>query len=291
MKKHILYDIEDKKLIAPRGIQPTDPLRQERDLYSYGQVKMPRSMLYSRTWIDLPRASKTLYLWLLTKREILYRATRRGIRTAEAVRYMDDGTVTTTGSEIKTYTGISSKNIKRCFDGLREAGLVKTKQVTSGDRTMATVCKLALWQTDKTGYIKVPMKLLLSPAYIKLDHGSKAFYLIMISEHWSRRKASIPFPHFEAAYSQLVPQYGSSATIARMIKALEDAGMLGVDHGEWVRRDTEIKDEEDGTDNKKKKPKKTGRASVYWIKTDYLYLYTEINNTDNNHENNRHSPE
>lgn len=269
MKKKLYQTIEDRELYEPTGTKPVNTAKQYRDLYRLGCLKIPVSMIYSSKYLSLSRSTKTVYLWLLTKKWLLAEMAKKGIMTEESVRYWDFGTCTTTAGEIEKYTGVGAKNVKRNLNELRNAGLIKTQQITAGGRKTATAYKVAEWKKDRRGNIRVPIKTIISPAFISLEHYDKLMYLIMLSQHGAARsKINQSFPQFMLPYSQ-IRSFGftSDTTIMNVIHRLENAGLLEVKPGEWCVTPS------------------AGRASLYNISADHIYAKDNSTDTNDNNEN------
>lgn len=253
MKKKKIYNyIDNRVLLSPLPERPGDPVKRDREMYGLGHVKVPRRMLMDERWQSLKPTSKSVYLWLMAKEEIIKKKRKALIDDNETAQ--KDGVITASYEEIAVYTGIRSDKIKACKDELYAAGLVESKQVLDGKKIIATIWKIAHWPIDKRGYVKMPLAVMISPAWQSITHSTKNLYLVLLSEHCSaRKKMKQTFPVFELAYSQ-IQAYGLSIdTIRSGIKALEDANLIVCEHGEW------------------NKTKSLGSSNEYTISTAFLY--------------------
>lgn len=273
-EKTAAYNIvQARKLYTEPTEKPGSKRKQERTLYKMGALKIPRTMIYSEIFLSLKRTTKPVYIWLMAKEEIIKQKIKDGINDDETRRYTERNLISTSQEEIEKYTNVRADHVKNNLEELSAAGLIRYKRETVGGRTDATVYQLAAWQRDKRGYVKMPIKALLTPAYVNLEHNDKLLFLIMMSQHCSQKKREVErvrelgkrypeltiitnaFPEFEMAYSQ-IQKFGikSSATLAQGIDALKNAGMLEITHGRWLTKEMR-------------------ETSSYSIKTDFLYKH------------------
>lgn len=136
-----------------------------------------------------------------------------------------------------------------------------------GGKTKAKMYLLGKLPKDKKGYIKLPLKAVITPAYCMLSPTARALYLILLSQHIAVRAKEKEmaaenedyteeiFPTFEIAYSQLVGYGFSKGAVSAAIKELEDYKLIIVDHGEW-NADPE-----------------QGKSNRYQLTSRFLHLY------------------
>ena len=310
-KKKIYNYISDLELLELAPEWPLDDDAKDRALYNLGNVKIPRSMLMSKKFQSLKPSSKSVYLWLMAKEEIIRKKRRAFIEDKETEQ--KEGVITASRREIAKFTGIRSSHLKASIDDLKDADLVKMRPVKEGGKVIATVWQIAHWDIDKRGYVKMPLSVIISPAWQDLTHETRILYIALLSEHCSaKKKQGKKFPVFTFTYNQIRATYGLSKDTIRMkqgegdkrnveermktkrvrinesgnaktgIRALEDTGLIICNHGKLIV----TKDPEHPDDFKKNNVKQD--LNQYKISLNFMYEPQEEpqeKDNDNNTEN------
>lgn len=204
------------------------------DLYQFGYVYIPRILLFIEEYIRLRAAAKAVYIWLIAKARIIEQKVKLGIYDDETRRFP---AVTASNKEIAVYAGIKGhKNVPQYTAELENAGFIRKCINKATGKKFPSLYQLRPLTMDKSGYIRFPLKALVSVAYGQLSYEAKALYLIMVSESGSAKKDSEElFPEFKIAYSQ-IEKYGfSSATISNCIQELETYRFITAIHGKYNR--------------------------------------------------------
>lgn len=295
-KRKIYNYIDDRKYLELSPDWPDDEDAEDRALYSLGHIKVPRSMLMDEKWQALKPSSRSVYLHLMMKEEAIRQKRKALIDDIETEQ--KEGIVVASTGEIESYTGIRADKIKAYRDELVSAGLVKSKQITEEKNVVTTKWQLAKWPIGKAGYVKVPLAVMISPAWQYFSHDTRLLYIALLSESCSaKKKKKQKFPEVMIAYSQICAKYGlSKSTIRPMqgeqdkenkkkrarksesghaktgIRALEEARMILYHPGEKLDDDLEI----DG-----KIVVIHGKRAInkYWILTDFMFKPQEITTT------------
>lgn len=239
---------EQLKLYSPEEMQEKEFER----LNKFGAVTIPRALLEDERYTALRPATRTLFIWLLIKERVIQQKKRAGIKDDETRRLP---WVTATGSELKTYTGITSKHAGEHIKALQAAGLIQARTEKTGARTEANIYKIEQLEYDHKGFLKLPVKLLLNPRYIALSYTAKTLFIVLWSQHQAAQvKQKTPVPVFKIAYSQM-KNYGikGRATTSAAISDLENKFFINVTHGKF--------------DEKTHK----NRANSYSINTAFMY--------------------
>lgn len=244
---------EDKKRLVKQYGEAFEK-REEAELYKMGYIKIPRTLLYTKQFKNMNKATKVLLLWLMIKQQIIEIKRKAGIEDEET----KCKGVTVSNAEFAFYTGISVKHIPERIKELEEIGWVKSKKRMTGNRVDSTIYQLPTWPKDKLGYIKVPIRLLVTPAWQELSYSAKAMLIVLLSEHTSAVSGSkTPFPQFTIAYEQIKNFGFSQATVRTALQELEVFCFISVVHG--------------------KLNEATGKNDLnqYKLSTDCLYLWKE----------------
>ena len=256
-------DVE--KMICDEGL--ADFLRgEEAALYRMGYAVINRSMLRSKSFRDLPAAAKSVLLWLIAKDQIIAKKKEAGIDDEETRAYP---AVTATNKEIALYAGINEKCVQLYVKALREAGLIMRKKRKTGGRTDTTLYQVPGWEIDDAGYFLLPLKTVVTPAWIALSHNAKTVYLYMLSEHnaaqYKISKAKVAeeeaceedrFPTFRLTYGQMKDLCGISSRTAKwVLRELSKLGFIHMTRG--------IYDEETGK----------REMNEYVISADHLHIF------------------
>ncbi len=222
---------------------------EEASIYCMGSYKLPCSTLFHPRLYNLNGAARSVYIWILTKRKILEMAARVGVDNEETRRLP---AVTIRNIEVAKYTGIPAGYVPEKVEDLVKAGLIETEKVMAGAKLKCVLCTIKEWPASAMGFVQVPIKTMLTPAWINLTHSAKWLYLILLYEHGmkkGRAKAESEeneddeqpvidrFPFFELAYSE-IEKHGlkSDETVNNAIKELEALGFIKVMHGPYSKR-------------------------------------------------------
>ena len=217
--------------------------REERILYRMGYIRIPRALLEDPRYIALRPGSKSVFIWLMIKAEIIRKKQAAGIEDEETRRLP---WITATGKEIQFYAGIRSKggtrHISEHTAALQAAGLIDIKEARTGARIEAKLYRIQPLEYDHKGYIKAPIKIFLTPQHIRLSHTAKALYLVFLSQHQTAQHATgDPFPLFSIPYS-VIKRYGVKGykTISDGITELEQHQLITITRGQFYHiNDTE----------------------------------------------------
>ena len=229
---------------------------EEASLYGFRSVQIPRSLLYRTQLKAINPAARSVYVWLMTKQRILELAKKAGVENEETDRLP---IVTARNCEIANYTGIPASNISGHIKALEDAGLLKTKKVKTGGKITGTLYQLPTWPNDPMGYFYVPIKSMLTPAWISLTHNAKWLWLTLLSDHYSKKgDEGNRFPVYERAYSE-IKKHGlkSDATVRKATVELERMGFVYVTHGRY--------DEDNGQ----------REMNTYQISADHIHLWAD----------------
>lgn len=282
-KKRKIYNyISDLTLLERTPNWPLDDEVEDRALYSLGHIKIPRSMLLSAKFQDLKPTSKSVYLYLMAKEEIIRKKRKAWIDDTETAQ--NKGIITASKREIAKYTGIRSDNLKASMDELQTASLLKKIQVIDDAKIVAPAWQIAHWPIDKMGYVKMPLAVMISPAWLNITHETRILYIVLLSEHCSqKKKQGTIFPEFTLTYSQIRSKYGlctdtirgksgEDGRVRSGIKALENTGLITCEHGKFIiEKDVNHPDDP-------KKNHVTQDLNKYWISTDFMYESQEKDN-------------
>ena len=301
-KKRIYNYISDLELLELKPKWPLEDDAKDRALYDLGNVKIPRSMLMDEKWQSLKPTAKSVYLHLLAKEEVIRKKRRVWIDDEETAQR--EGVITASRREIAKYTGIRIDNLGASIEELLAADLINIVKAKDGKKVIATGWQLAHWSIDKKGYVKMPLSVMISPAWQYISHETRILYIALLSEHCAqKKKQGEKFPVFTLSYNQIRKMYGLSKNTIRMkqgekdkkieedrarkiepghaktgIKALEDAGLIICKHGKYIV----MKDPEDPDAFEKNDVKQD--LNRYTISLDFMYEPQEEDN-DNNIEN------
>ncbi len=220
---------EEKKHV----VLTTDPDELEKIfeamLYSKGYIKIPRSMILSKDYQALPRAARSVFIWLLVKRKVIEKKAADGVRDEETDLLP---AVTSSRKEVAYYTGIDEKNITKIMNTLRRADVLEDDH---NKGNTAKSYKLKEWPEDYQGWFPLSIKTVICPAWRKLGHAARQLYLIMLSEHAAAKgETGLRFPRYDIPYSLIRDMYGMNVkTISNALNELDEMSFVYIDRGEW----------------------------------------------------------